>query len=114
VTIELAPFKDENPLQIIKRDLEALRPKASAILIIRGYINSEKIQMSEADIVVRIKEIAKGKCAEERYELRDISRILENDLFKSFTNKVKEAGYTEEKIKQLQDITIQAMMKAEL
>ncbi len=114
VTIELDPFKDENPLQIIKRDLEALRPKASAILIIRGYINSEKIQMSEADIVVRIKEIAKGKCAEERYELRDISRILENELFKSFTNKVKEAGYTEEKIKQLQDVTIQAMMKAEL
>ena len=114
VTIELTPFKDENPLEIAKRELEAVHPKARVILTIQGYINSEKIQMSEPDLVALLKEIAKGKCAEEHYEFRDISRILENDLFKSFTNKVREVGYSEEKVNQLQDITMQAMMKAEL
>lgn len=114
VTIEFNPFKDDNPLEIVRRYLEVLHPKARAILTIRGYIDSEKIQMSEADIVAQLKEIAKGKCAEEHYEFKDISRILENDLFKSFTNKVREGGYSQEKVKQLEDVCIQAMMKVEL
>lgn len=114
ITIELNPFKDEDILKVVQERFEKLHPKASAILTVKGYVNSEKIQMTEQDIVSQIKETTKGKCAEEHYELSDISRILENDLFKSFTNKAKESGYTEEDIKRLQDITIRAMMQAGL
>jgi DNA repair exonuclease SbcCD nuclease subunit len=114
ITITLDPFKEENPVEIVQQHFEKLHPRASAILTVKGYVNSEKIQMTEQDIVSQIKETTKRKCAEEHYDFSDISRILENDLFKSFTNKVKEGDYTEERERQLQDIAIKAMMQAGL
>jgi len=114
ITVELNPFEDKNPLEMLQEQFAKLHPKASAILTVKGYFNSEKIQMTEQDIVPQIKGITKGKCAEEHYELSDISRILENDLFKSFMNKVKGGDYTEEKERQLQDIAIKAIMQAGL
>ena len=114
VTVEMDPFRDDNPVGMVKRYFQALHPEARAILTIRGYINSENIQMTEAEMVARIQETTRGKCVEEHYEFRDISAILENDLFRRFTNKAREAGYTGEEAKQLQDIAIRAMMKAEL
>jgi len=114
VTVELSPFKDENPVEILRGRFEKLHPRATAILTVKGYVNSEKVQMLEPDIVAQIREMVGAKCGVEHYEFRDISKILENDLFKDFTYKVREAGYTDEEVKQLQDIAIQAMMKAEL
>ena len=114
LTVELNPFKDRNPVQSVRTYVEKLHPKATAILSVKGYVNSEQIKMTETDIVAQIKEITKERCAEEHYEFKDISRILENDLFKRFTNKAKESGYTEEDIQRLQHITIRAMMKTEL
>lgn len=112
IIIELDPFKDEDIMRVVQERFKKLHSKASAILTVKGYVNSEKIQMTEKDLVSQIREIAKGKCAEEHYDFRDISRILENDLFKSFMNKVKEGDYTEEEERQLQDIAIKAMMQA--
>ena len=114
VSIELNPFKDENPVQLVQKHISKLHPKATAILTVSGYVNGERLKMTEADIVAQIKEIVKGKCADEHYEFKDISRILENDLFKSFTNEAVESGRTEEDIKQLRNITISAMMQAGL
>jgi exonuclease SbcD len=114
VTIELDPFKGESPLEIIKQRLEALHPQAKAILTIRGYVDSKKIQMSESEVVARSREIAEGKCTEPCYEFRDISSILESSLFKNFTNRVMEGDYSKEKVRQLQEVAIQAMMKAGL
>lgn len=115
ITITLDPFKEENPVEIVQQHFEKLHPQATAILTVKGYVNSEKIQMTEEDIASQIKEITKGKCTKEPTdEFKDISRILENDLFKSFMNKVKAGDYTEEKERQLQDIAIKAMMQAGL
>jgi len=114
VSLELDPLKDENPVEVVQEHLRKLHSKATPILTVKGYVNSEQVKMTEADIVAQIKEIAKGKCAEERYEFKDISTILENDLFKRFTNEATESGRTREDIKRLQDITIRAMMQAGL
>lgn len=114
VIIELDPFSNDDPVEIVKQNLKALHPKAIATLTVKGYINSEIIQISEADIIAHIKEIASDKCEDECYEFKDISRILENDLFKSYSEKIRDAGYEEEKIKQLYDIAIRAMIRAEL
>ena len=114
VIVELDPFVDENPLKIIKRLFEKLHPKAKAILTVSGNINSERIGITETDLVSKIKETITGKGVEEYYEFRDIRRILEDDLFKSFMNKIRQAGYEEGEIKQLQDVAIRAMMKVNL
>lgn len=112
VTIELDPFKDTDPCEIIGKRLQNLHPKAKVILTVLGYTDSGKTHMSESNLVARSKDIAKGKCVDELYQFRDVSYILENSLFQSFTTKVREAGHTEGEVKQLQHIAIQAMMKA--
>ncbi|MDY7018770.1 MAG: metallophosphoesterase [Chloroflexota bacterium] len=114
VIVELDPFKDENPLEILEYRFDTLHPKARVILTLRGYVNSKRIRMSEAELVAQAKEITKGKCIEEHYDFRDISRILEAPLFKGFMSRVREANYTEERTAQLQNIAIRAMIQSEL
>jgi exonuclease SbcD len=114
VIIDLDPFKRESPLEIIKQRLAALHPMAKAILTIRGYVDSKKIQMSESEIVARSNKIAEGRYVEPCYEFRDISSILESSLFGSYTNRIMEGNYSKEKVRQLQEVAIQAMMQAGL
>lgn len=114
VVIELNPLEDKNPLEIVRTRVGKVHPKASIILTINGYINSEKIKMKEPELVKQIKQIIRGKCVEKHLEFQDIHTILEDDLFKSFTGKLEQTDYTEEKKKQMRDIAIKAMMKARL
>jgi DNA repair exonuclease SbcCD nuclease subunit len=111
VVIRFDPFIEKNPVEIIKEHLEKVHSEASIILIIKGYINSEKIKISESELVKQIKEIAKEKTVEERLEFSDIHTILEDDLFKSFVKKLEQSNYDDEKKKQLQEVTIRAMMR---
>lgn len=113
VVIEFDPYRDENPLDTVKTNFEDLRPEAKVILIVGGYVNSKEIGMSESDIVKRIKESTGGKCIEEHYEFKDIQTILEDDLFKSFMEKLERTDYEEEKKKQMRDIAIKAMIEAQ-
>ena len=113
VVIELDPLKDKNPLEIVRTHIEKVHPKASIILTIKGYINSEEIKMKEPELVKQIKRIIKGKCVEKHLGFQDIHIILEDDLFKSFTSKLEQTDYSEEKKKQMRDIAIEAMMEAE-
>ena len=114
VIVEFDPFTGENPLETVKRHFERPRPEARVILTIKGCINGKEIQMTEPELVSQIKKITAGKCAEERYEFRDIQTILENDLFKSFTAKLEQAGYGQDKAKQMRNIATKAMMEAVL
>lgn len=114
VVIEFDPYRDEKPLDTVKTNFEDLRPEAKVILIVEGYVNSKEIGMSESDIVKRIKESTGGKCIEEHYEFKDIQTILEDDLFKSFMEKLERTDYEEEKKKQMRDIAIKAMIEARL
>ena len=116
ITIALDPLRNESPVETVRGHFERLHPKATAILTVKGYINSEQINMTEPEIVTRINEMARGRYDENHYpfSFRDISRILENDLFIGFTTKARESGCTEEEMERLQDITIRAMMQADL
>ena len=113
VSIEFDPFMEKNPIAVIKEHLERVHPEASIILTIRGYINSERIGMSEAELVTRMREITKEKCAKEpSFEFRDIHVILEDDLFKNFVSKLEHYNYDEARKRQLRDLAIKAMMVA--
>jgi DNA repair exonuclease SbcCD nuclease subunit len=114
VVIEFDPLVEENPVEIVKERLEKVHPKARIILTIRGYINSERIKLSESDLVKRIREFTEGKAVDEHFEFSDIHTILEDDLFKSFMKKLEKTDYDEEKKKQLRDLAIKAMIEARL
>lgn len=113
VNIELDPFLDEQPVERVKERVGRAHPEASIILTVRGYINSERIGVSEVELARRMREITKGKCRKEpSFEFRDIHVILEDDLFKNFMNKLEQRNYDQEKKKQLRDLAIRAMMDA--
>jgi len=114
VVIEFDPFMERNPVELVKEHFERVHSEASVILTIKGYINSEKIKIGESDLVKQIREITKRKSVEEHLEFRDIHTIFEDDLFKSFLEKLERTDYEEEKKKQMRDITIKAMMEASL
>jgi len=111
VVIEFNPYENKNPLEIVKAIMNKIQPEARVILIIKGYINSKEIEISESEIVSQIKEIINEKCIEERYEFKDIQTILEDDLFKKFIGKLRESDYQEEKKKSIQEIAIKSMME---
>jgi DNA repair protein SbcD/Mre11 len=113
VVIEFDPYKDENPLETVRKIIKKIKPEAKVILIIKGYINGKKINMNETELIRQIKEITSEKCIEESYEFKDIQTILEDDLFKIFIDKLGEYDYPEKKKKSLQKIAIQSMMEAE-
>jgi len=112
VLVEFDPFKDKDPVETVKARIEKAHPYAQAILTIRGFINSEEIKMKEPELVQQLKHITRGKCAEEHFEFQDVHTILEDDLFKSFLNKLEKFDYDEEKKKQIRDTAIKAMMES--
>jgi len=115
VPIGFDPFDEKNPIKIVKEHLERVHPEASIILTIKGYIDGERIGISESELVKQIKEITKGKCAKEpTFEFSDIRVILGDDLFKNFMSKLDQCNYDEEKKKQLRDVAIRAMMEAKI
>jgi len=112
VVIELDPFIEKHPVEIIEEHLKEVHPEASIILTVKGYINSEKIKISESELVKQIKEIIKEKSiVEKHFEFKDIYAILEDALFKSFIKKLEQTDYDEEKKKQLRELVIKAMME---
>lgn len=114
VVVELDPFEDKNPADTVKERLEKVPTSARIILTVKGYINSQKIKMSETEVVERLKEIIRDRCDKEDFkpEFRDIHTILEDNLFKSFKKKLEQADYDEEKKKQLLDLAIKAIIGA--
>lgn len=111
VIINIDPFEDKNPVEFIKEELVRVNPAARIILTIKGYINGKKNGLTEASFVKAVEEETKGKC-ELHFEFKDIQSILENDLFKSYLEKLDRQDFPPEKRNQLRDLAIRAMMEA--
>jgi len=113
VNIELDPFVEKNPVETVEEYLQQRHPEARVLLTVMGYVNSEKVGMSEEELGRRMSELAKARCAEEPHlEFRDISKILQDDLFKNFISKLEQRNYDKETNKQLRDLAIRAMVEA--
>lgn len=119
VSIELDPFASRKPLKALTSALKDLPSQASPILDIKGFVNSEAIEMSETELVKRIKKQVKEICGEGHYEfkdmeLRDVQRVLEDDLFKDFKQNLEKGDHGREREKQIRNMVIKAMMKSKL
>jgi len=79
--------------------------------MINGYINGTKIGMTEDSFAKAVQEETKNKC-ETHFEFKDVKAILENDLFKSYLEKLETRGFTDERKVQLRDLAIKAMMES--
>ena len=112
VVIEFDSFEDKKPIETVEKRFASLHPEARIILTVKGFINGGAIAMNEMELVTQIRKIAAARWVEGRYEFKDAQMILEDDLFKSFMEKLEQTNYEEEKKKQMRDIAIKAMMEA--
>ena len=113
IEIEFDPFRDENPMEIIRGVFGSLHKDAKVILFVKGFINSKALRMSEKEVVETIEGIASEQCIEKHYEFRDIQIILEDELFKTFLRNLEKMDDDSEKKREMLNIVIRAMMKAQ-
>ena len=114
VNVELDPFIDRNPVDMVKERLNSTHRAAKILLTVKGHVNCKKIGMDEKKIVQQIDRITDGRCEEKIYEFRDVGHILEDELFKRFILKLKNGNYDREKKERLKAAAIKAMMEAGL
>jgi len=113
VVIEFDPFTEANPIELAKETLQKLHPQAKILLTFGGYIDSKKLGISESQLIDQLKVLVKGRGAEEpSYQFSDIKKILDNDIFQSFKQKVEAGDYEAEQRKKMLRRAIQAMMEA--
>jgi DNA repair exonuclease SbcCD nuclease subunit len=112
VTIELEPFSDEDPFQIVKDCVGGLHSSARLLLTVKGYVNSNKIMMNEKEIVLQMEKILDERCVVRNYEFKDIKWLFEDELFRKFRSKLDERVDNDEKKFRLLKIAIAAMMEA--
>ncbi len=110
--IDLDPFDEHDPLEIVGRELSILSGEATVILTVKGFINSKALGMSETELVKKLEGIAQERFVEMYPEFRDVAVILGDDLFKSFEKRLEQADYDEEEKRQMRETAIRAMMMA--
>ncbi len=108
--IEFDPFNLEDPLEIIRSNFVNLHPNAKIIMKLKGYLDCNRLETTEEEFHLKAKELVSRKLEDFIDEVQDISKILEDDLFKKFTKKTKEKELDEEQIKLMQEYTIRSMM----
>jgi len=110
VNISFDPFKERHPVDTVKGILAKAHPRAHVILTIGGFVDSQAVGMKEHDLVAALNQVTK-KCEEVHFGFKEIHAILGDDLFKSFSQKLDQCEFDEEKKKQLRDLAIRAMMR---
>ena len=114
ITIELDPFLHSQPLEIIKEELDGIKENAEVLLTVTGFFNSEMIGRNETELREDIYEISKEKTVENKFDFKckDIKTLVEDDLFKSYMDKLEQRNHDPVKKKQLQEVAINAMGRA--
>lgn len=114
--VELNQLENGDSLSEIEKALEKMEPNAVPILNIHGYINGEKIGFTEAEFANQVKKIAReksktGKVVESMISALDIRRVLENDLFDEFKEKLEKKSYSEGGKEEILRGVIKSMME---
>jgi exonuclease SbcD len=109
ILIEFNPFNEKNPIDMVREQLDQYSSEASIIMKITGYINSDKIGMNENEVVEQIKQITKGRCIDEFFEFKDVKKIIGDEIFKSFLEKLEETDYSKERKMHMRDLVIRRL-----
>ena len=113
-SVFLDPFSAEDPLEMVKKEVEAVHPNADVVLKISGYIDGKAIGIGEDKLTSEVKALTEGSGIEVSYGFRDIHSVLSNDLFKKFMGKLQSSGNTEEEIEKQRELAIRAFMEADI
>ena len=112
--ITLDPFSGSDPLKIVEERIGALHSSARIFLTVRGYIDSRSLGLSEEEMVKQLERDFADRCEERNYLFKEINRVLDDELYGKMVEKLEKKSYSKERKKDLLDLTIRAMMGAEL
>lgn len=110
ISIEFNPLEDSDPLEIVKKSLVNIHPQAQVCLEVKGYINSQALGINERGLVEQIDEVVSDHCYEVDYQFKDISVILEDELFKKFMKKLHLSDFNDDVKDYMKDLVIKSMM----
>ena len=110
ISIEFNPFEEENPLETVKKSFKNLHPQARICLEVCGFLDCKNLGISEEEIVRNINELVADKCEESEYRFRDISLIIEDEIFRKFLKKLDLTDYDNEVKAYMKDLVIKGMM----
>jgi exonuclease SbcD len=106
------PFSDDNPVSLVKEHLSGLHPGATALLTITGFIDGARLGTSEASLRAEIGKVARKGAVMDEYSVRDVSAILADDLFVTFTERLAAIEPDGDKRARITRMVIDAMMEA--
>jgi len=113
ITVTLNPFKDDKPVGMVINELSNVHPAAQIELTIRGFIDSSKIGLNEKDFASAIKNKISKSC-KPVFEIQDITDLLNDDIFKNFSQKLDQKKLDEEEKNAIRELAILALMETRL
>lgn len=111
--IRLDPLQQENPIRLINQKLQDLPENVRLLLDISGYFNGKQLNMTEEELQRAINKLAGKGIEVSAMEFRDISDILEDDLFHLFLERLEMRTIDLLEKKRIIDMTLQAMMESQ-
>ncbi len=109
LNINLDPFSSQDPLMILKEQLEKTHPAAKVLLIVQGLFNGSALGISEAELAAALREKAGSRLAGEPVEdFFDVQQVLEDDLFRQFNSRLMETEYPPVIKEQVKEMAIRA------
>ena len=112
VTVRLDPSDDVAPEEAVAAHLAQLHPAAMPLLRVEGYVDCAKLGRTESELVERIADLAED-CADTTFDFHDISRVLQDELFQEFSQRVK-AEEEPERADSLIELALRAMREVGL
>ncbi len=95
VLINLNPLEEADPVTRVENELKKLPPQARPLLEVRGYVDSSRTDKSETRVIQELKKASDdfNLLHPPDIEVRDVSWILQEDLFQAFREKLEQVDY---------------------
>lgn len=113
VTLEhtLDPFDPGTPLDSIRRDLEACHAGASIDLVIDGFIDLDKMQLTEEEFKQRLDSLKSDRVERMTHAWSDIGTVLQHELYKRFERRLQTGGHDPARAQKMRRMAIEAIME---
>jgi DNA repair exonuclease SbcCD nuclease subunit len=111
--IHLDPFQEESPLFLISEKLQKMPENAQLLLEISGFFNGKNLGMTEQELHRAISKLSGQRVELAKLEFQDIREILEDDIFKSFMDRLGKRQLDAVEKKRILEITLKAMMESQ-
>jgi DNA repair exonuclease SbcCD nuclease subunit len=107
--VHLNPLDRADPLEEIRGRVSRLHPKAAVYLSVGGFANLDALEMTEKEFEEALRRFEnEGPVAQLTTKWRDVSAILDNELFRRFNARLEETDLSARDRDALRDMVIDA------